>query len=138
MKLMNIILALMLTLFSAVTLAQTINVNTASASELQSLKGIGPTKASAIIQYREENGPFKSLDDLTRVPGIKDKALEKLLADNKGMLTVEEEKAEVAETPESSSAPSMPKTAEIPSAPKMPEMPKTPEMPKAPVELPKQ
>ncbi|MCB1920461.1 MAG: helix-hairpin-helix domain-containing protein, partial [Candidatus Competibacteraceae bacterium] len=89
MKFLNMALALVLMLFSVVTFAQAINLNTATAKELESLKGIGPARASAIVKYREEHGLFESVDDLTKVPGIKDKALEKLLADNKGMLTVE-------------------------------------------------
>jgi competence protein ComEA len=47
-----------------------INVNTASVSELTGLPGIGPAKASAIIQARTQNGPFKNLADLDAVPGI--------------------------------------------------------------------
>ncbi|NLZ93553.1 MAG: ComEA family DNA-binding protein [Firmicutes bacterium] len=47
-----------------------VNVNTATAAEFEQLPGIGPAKAAAIISYREENGPFQSVDDLTRVPGI--------------------------------------------------------------------
>lgn len=47
-----------------------VNVNTATKEQLDSLKGIGPTKAQAIIDYRTKNGPFKSIDDLEKVPGI--------------------------------------------------------------------
>ena len=47
-----------------------INVNTASAEELEELPGIGPTLAAAIVEDRERNGPFTSVDDLNRVPGI--------------------------------------------------------------------
>ena len=47
-----------------------VNVNTATKEELESLKGIGPVKSQAIIDYRTKNGPFKSLDDLDKVPGI--------------------------------------------------------------------
>ena len=49
-----------------------INVNTATAEQLEALPGIGPTLAAAIVQERERNGPFRSVDDLTRVPGIGD------------------------------------------------------------------
>lgn len=47
-----------------------VNVNTASSAELETLPGIGPSKAAAIIQHREQFGPFKSLNDLDNVPGI--------------------------------------------------------------------
>jgi competence protein ComEA len=47
-----------------------VDVNTADASELETLPGIGPSKAAAIIQYRTENGPFTAVDDLDNVPGI--------------------------------------------------------------------
>jgi len=47
-----------------------VNVNTASSTELESLPGIGPSKAGAIIQYRTEHGQFTSLTDLDNVPGI--------------------------------------------------------------------
>lgn len=53
-----------------------ININTASAEQLQQLKGIGPSKAAAIVAERDRGGPFKSIEDIKRVKGIGDKTYE--------------------------------------------------------------
>jgi competence protein ComEA len=55
-----------------------VNINTASAAELATLSGIGPAKAQAIIDHREKDGQFKSVDDLKLVRGVGDKLLEQL------------------------------------------------------------
>ncbi len=47
-----------------------VNINTASQSELEGLKGIGPAKAKAIVEYRSQHGLFGSIDDLEKVSGI--------------------------------------------------------------------
>lgn len=47
-----------------------INLNTASESKLQELPGVGPATAAAIVAWRDDNGGFLSVDDLTQVPGI--------------------------------------------------------------------
>ena len=65
-------------LFFAVADFAKANINTATAQELTSLPGIGQAKAEAIVKYREANGPFKSIDDITKVSGIGPKMLEKL------------------------------------------------------------
>ncbi|MDO4841948.1 MAG: helix-hairpin-helix domain-containing protein, partial [Phoenicibacter congonensis] len=52
-----------------------VNINTADSAELQTISGIGPSKAQKIIDYRTQNGSFKSVDDLTNVSGIGDKTL---------------------------------------------------------------
>ncbi|WP_051258417.1 helix-hairpin-helix domain-containing protein [Atopococcus tabaci] len=55
-----------------------VNLNTADVSELTTLNGIGEKKAEKIIQYREENGSFKTIEDLKSVSGIGDKTFESL------------------------------------------------------------
>ncbi|MGH4118839.1 helix-hairpin-helix domain-containing protein [Clostridium sp.] len=52
-----------------------ININTAEKDQLNTLPGIGDVKADAIIKYREENGGFKSIDELIKVGGIGEKTL---------------------------------------------------------------
>src|SRR5687767_7155046 len=49
-----------------------VNINTADEAALTSVKGIGKSRAKAILAYREKNGAFKSVDDLTKVKGIKE------------------------------------------------------------------
>ena len=57
---------------------QKINLNTADVSQLTTLTGVGESKALAIIAYREENGPFTSIEDIMNVPGIKEGTYEKI------------------------------------------------------------
>ncbi|MBS6601559.1 MAG: helix-hairpin-helix domain-containing protein [Clostridium sp.] len=54
-----------------------ININTANSAELDSLSGIGPSKAEAIIKYREENGNFKTIEEIKNVTGIGEGLFEK-------------------------------------------------------------
>jgi competence protein ComEA len=61
-----------------------ININTASAAQLDTLPGIGPTIAQAIIDYRTQNGPFKKIDNIKDVKGIGDSLFGKI----KDLITV--------------------------------------------------
>ncbi|MCF0147537.1 MAG: helix-hairpin-helix domain-containing protein [Clostridium sp.] len=55
-----------------------ININSASLSDLQKINGVGAVKAQSIIDYREKNGGFKSIEDIKNVDGIGDKTFEKI------------------------------------------------------------
>jgi competence protein ComEA len=55
-----------------------VNINTATAEELSTLPGIGPTKAQCIIDYRTTNGPFRSIEEIKNAKGIGDATFEKL------------------------------------------------------------
>ncbi len=55
-----------------------VNINNASAEELMTLPGIGASRAAAIIQYREEQGPFQSIEQIMEVSGIKEGAFQKI------------------------------------------------------------
>jgi len=56
----------------------TIDINTAEINELQEISGVGPAKAQAIVDYREENGAFESIDELNEISGFGEKTVEKL------------------------------------------------------------
>ena len=75
---------LLFILFAALSFsfaAAVVDINTATAQELTTIKGIGAKTAEKIVAYREANGPFKSVDDLTKVSGIKEKRLDKIRAE---------------------------------------------------------
>jgi len=57
-----------------------ININTASAAELDALPGIGAKTAARIVEYRQKNGPFKKVEDLMNVRGVGEKNFLKLKA----------------------------------------------------------
>jgi competence protein ComEA len=65
-----------------------VDLNKATQAELESVKGIGPSKAKAIIAHRDKNGPFKSVDDLAKVKGFGTASVAKV----KGELVVAEAK----------------------------------------------
>lgn len=58
--------------------AATVNINTASVTDLQKLPGIGAATATRIIEYRQKNGPFKKAEELMNVRGIGEKSFLKL------------------------------------------------------------
>lgn len=69
---------------SQATKQQVVNLNKSTFEQLVTLKGIGQTKAQAIIAYRQQVGRFKSIDELTQVSGIGDK----IVSQNKARLSI--------------------------------------------------
>ncbi|MGE5653717.1 MAG: helix-hairpin-helix domain-containing protein [Bacillota bacterium] len=55
-----------------------ININTADSKTLELLPGVGEVRAKAIIEYRQKNGPFRSIEDLKKISGIGDKTFEQM------------------------------------------------------------
>jgi competence protein ComEA len=55
-----------------------VNINTADTEELTTLPGIGEAKATAIVEYRAEHGPFKTVDELTNIRGISNRIIDKI------------------------------------------------------------
>ena len=86
MKTIRIVVTLLALTLSAFVYADPININTADAQALsKNIKGVGLKKAQAIVAYREKNGAYKKIEDLTKVKGIGNKLLEK----NNGTILVE-------------------------------------------------
>ncbi len=55
-----------------------VDLNSATQQQLETIKGLGPTKAKAIIEYRTKNGTFKSAEEVMKVPGIKQGVFNKI------------------------------------------------------------
>ena len=76
-----------------------VNVNKADAETIaRELQGVGPSKARAIVEFREANGPFESVDDLLKVQGIGPKVLE----DNRDNILLEDDGEDESESGDSS------------------------------------
>lgn len=74
----NLLLSICLLLGSSFAIAGSVDINTANAEILAAeLHGIGEKKAAEIVKYREQHGPFKSVEELIKVKGIGDTILEK-------------------------------------------------------------
>ena len=75
---LRLLLVSFVLLLISVVSAEQVNINEAGAEELaENLIGVGPKKAQAIIEYRKENGPFYSAEEIVNVKGIGPKTLEK-------------------------------------------------------------
>lgn len=86
MKSLKTILFIVAFCFSNLLLAAQVNINTADAETLSSeLTGIGQSKAEAIVAYRDQHGPYKSIEDLANVKGIGTATIDK----NRSRLTLE-------------------------------------------------
>ena len=84
----GILFAVVLALVSFSAWAVPVNINKADASTLAAeLNGVGASKAAAIVAYREANGPFRHIEDLSNVKGIGIKTVEK----NRSNLVIETE-----------------------------------------------
>jgi comEA protein len=75
---------------AAVVSTGPVNLNSATAAQIASLPGIGPTTADLVVQYREKNGPFKKIEEIMNVRGVGEKSFLRI----KDRLTVTDAKSE--------------------------------------------
>jgi competence protein ComEA len=80
-KMKKLLATMIASLVFSLTAIAAVNINTATQAQLESLEGIGPVKAQAIIDYRKKNGGFKSVNDLEKVEGIGPATLQNLRKD---------------------------------------------------------
>lgn len=77
MRIARKVLPLAALLLPLVAFAEPVDINTADAAAIsKSLKGVGMSKAEAIVEYRKKHGPFKNADELSLVKGIGDRTVE--------------------------------------------------------------
>ncbi|AQR65708.1 topoisomerase [Aquaspirillum sp. LM1] len=116
---MKKLLVMLASVFAFSTAFAAVDLNTATQQDLETVKGIGPAKSKAILEYRSKNGPFKSVDDLAKVPGFGEKSV----AGMKAELAVGAAKpAAAAAKPAAPAAPAA-KPAAAPAAPAKPAEP---------------
>jgi competence protein ComEA len=77
----KIIAGLLAALLLSVSAWAAVDINTATQSELEAVKGIGPAKAKAIVEHRQKNGAFKNVDALAEVKGFGKASVAKLKGD---------------------------------------------------------
>lgn len=83
-----------LVLLPCLAFAGPVDINTATAEQLsEALTGVGPAKAEAIVAYRQQHGPFRSVADLTNVKGVGQSLLDK----NQGMILIGQEDSKAAQ-----------------------------------------
>ena len=80
----KLLFTLCMLFFFTVSAFAAVNINTADVKTLETLPGVGASKAQAIVDYRTAHGNFKSIDDLKNVKGIGDKIIEQV----KGMVEI--------------------------------------------------
>src|ERR1017187_521912 len=80
-KMKKLLLVLIACFAFAINAFAAVNINTATQADLETIKGVGPAKAKAIIDYRKKNGNFKSVDDLDKVQGFGKKTVDKMRKD---------------------------------------------------------
>ena len=78
----------LLCLIPALAMAASLNINKADAKTIaKAMKGVGDSKAAAIVEYRDKHGPFKSVDELKQVEGIGQKTID----ENRDVISVSSE-----------------------------------------------